>query len=524
MRHITTRHVAVTALIVAFLFSASTKADVTLPAMFRDHMVLQRDTPVAVWGWADPGEVVTGTIAEQQFEATADKNGRWSAKLKPLTVGGPLTMTVRGADSETVISDVLVGDVWLCSGQSNMAMTVSRVTNAEQEAASADHPKVRMFKVSSGHALTPQDRCEGDWSVCSPATVNGFSATAYFFGRSLHKELDVPIGLINSSVGGTSIESWTSMPAQEAVPEIGPRLDDWKQADAEFDAEAAKERFEKAMEQWEKRRVKAKEAGKPIPRRPRQSAQPREDRNYPANLFNGKIQPLIPYSIRGAIWYQGENSSGRGFAHLYHDQLKTLIGDWRGRWAQGDFPFAWVQLPNYKQPQEQPNETSGWVLVQEGMLNTLCVPNTGMAVTIDIGEARDIHPRNKQDVGKRLALWALASVYGEDITATGPIYKSCKRDGNRVIVEFDHVGGGLAAKDDEDLKGFVIAGADRKFVWADAKIEGENSCRIESRRCGAGQRALRMGRQSDLQPVQQGRFASIAIPDRRLGRIGQSVA
>lgn len=473
MKQLTYKSVTTAALLLASVVLAPLQAEVTLPATFSDHMVFQRDTPISVWGWADPGEAVTGTIANQQFEATAGGDGHWSAKLKPLSVGGPLTMKVRGADSEIMINDVYVGEVWLCSGQSNMAMTVNRVTNAEQEAASADYPKIRMFKVNSAHAPTPQDRCVGDWSVCSPQTVNGFSATAYFFGRSLHKELDVPIGLINSSVGGTSIESWTSMPAQEAVSAIQPRLDAWKQADADFDADAAKERYEKALEQWEKRRAKAKEAGKPTPRRPRQAAQPREDRNYPANLFNGKINPLIPYTIRGAIWYQGENSSGRGFAHLYHDQLKTLIADWRERWGQGDFPFAWVQLPNFRQPQQHPNETSGWVLVQEGMLKTLCVPNTGMAVTIDIGEAGDIHPRNKQDVGKRLALWALATVYDKDVAPTGPIYRSCKRDGNRIVVKFDHACGGLVTKDGEDPKGFVIAGADRKFVWAEAKIEGD---------------------------------------------------
>ena len=473
MRHFTIKIVMTAVLLVASAGLAPLMAEVTLPAMFSDHMVLQRDMPVAVWGWADPGETITVIVADQQSEATADEKGRWSAKLKPLSVGDPLTMLVRGADSGIVISDVNVGEVWLCSGQSNMAMTVNRVTNAEQEAASANYSKIRMFKVNSGHALEPQDRCVGDWSMCSPETVNAFSATAYFFGRSLHKELDIPIGLINSSVGGTSIESWTSMPAQGAVPAIKPRLDAWKQVDADFDADAAKVRFEKAMEQWEKRRAKAKEAGKPAPRRPRQSAQPHQDRNYPSNLFNGKINPLIPYTIRGAIWYQGENSSGRGFAHLYHDQLKTLIADWRDRWGQGDFPFAWVQLPNFKQPQEQPDETSGWVLVQEGMLKTLCVANTGMAVTIDIGEANDIHPRNKQDVGKRLAQWALASVHGEDIAPTGPIYRSCTRDGNRIVIDFDHACGGLVAKGGEDLKGFVIADKDRKFVWADAKIEGE---------------------------------------------------
>jgi sialate O-acetylesterase len=287
----------------------------------------------------------------------------------------------------------------------------------------------------------------------------------------LHAELDVPVGLINSSVGGTAIESWTSMPAQTAVAAIKPRLDAWKQADDQFDGTGAKARYERALEQWQARRAASKAEGKPAPRRPQVPIQPRSDRNYPANLYNGKIQPLVGYTIRGAIWYQGESSAGRGFAHLYEPQLETLIADWRARWGQGDFPFAWVQLPNFRQPQQQPSETSGWVLVQEGMLKTLTVPNTGMAITIDVGEADDIHPRNKQAVGKRLSLWALGSVYGRDNETCGPIYRSSTRDGKRVVIEFDHATSGLVAKGGEPV-GFAIAGSDRQFQWARAKIDG----------------------------------------------------
>lgn len=448
----------------------SAVADLQLPSVFADSMVIQRDQPVKFWGWAAAKRKISVSIDTQVQSAVTDEDGRWSLQLKSLPAGGPHTITVAGEGTTHEIKDVLVGEVWLCSGQSNMAMTVDRAKDFNKEAAAAKFPKIRMFKVSSGHALEPQERCNGTWSVCSPETVGGFSATAYFFGRRLHKDLDVPIGLINSSVGGTSVESWTSMPAQSAVKAIQPRLDAWKASDNDFDEAAAKIKYQKAQSGWKERAAAAIAAGRKPPRKPQLASRPRNDRNYPANLFNGKINPLIGYTIKGAIWYQGENSSGRGFSHLYGDQLKTLIADWRNRWGQGDFPFAWVQLPNFKTPQTMPAETSGWVLVQEGMLKTLSVPNTGMAVTIDVGEAKDIHPKDKQSVGHRLAQWALGRVYGQEVIPMGPIYQSSTTSGNEVTIRFQHAEGLRATG--EKVNGFAIAGADRKFVAADARLAG----------------------------------------------------
>lgn len=452
-------------------FSVSTvDGALEVPSIFADSMVIQRDQPVRVWGWADPGSKVTVSLADGTQSATADTDGRWSLQLPKLDAGGPHTLTISGDGTTREIKDVLVGEVWLCSGQSNMAMTVDRARDFEKEAAAATWPRIRMFKVTSGHAQEPQDRCGGAWSVCSPETVGGFSATAYFFGRRLHSELNVPIGLINSSVGGTSVESWTSLPAQSAVDAIAPRLKAWQDQDSAYDEQAAKSRYEKALAAWKKRAATAKAEGKKAPRRPQLASRPRNDRNYPANLFNGKINPIVGYTIKGAVWYQGENSSGRGFSHLYGHQLRTLITDWRTRWGQGDFPFGWVQLPNFRSPQTQPVETSGWVLVQEGMLKTLSVPNTGMAVTIDVGEARDIHPKDKQSVGHRLAQWALGKVYGQPIIPMGPIYSRSTIDGSDVTIEFEFADG-LHAKSDS-VAGFAIAGADRKFVRAKARIVG----------------------------------------------------
>lgn len=464
------------ALTTCLLFNTQLSADLKLPAMFSDSMVIQRDQPVKVWGWATASQEVQVTIGDQNKTATTDNDGRWSLQLESMPAGGPHKMSVSGDGSTLVLKDILVGEVWLCSGQSNMAMTVSRSNNSSAEAASATHPQIRMFKVGSGHSPEPQQTCSGTWAVCSPNTVGGFSATAYFFGRRLHKELNVPIGLINSSVGGTSVESWTSLPAQTAVTAIKPRLDAWTSADDAFDQTVATARYEKAMIAW-KEKVAAQKTAAPdskakrAPRKPKMASRPRNDRNYPANLFNGKINPLVGYTIKGAIWYQGENAAGRGFSHLYGHQLATLIQDWRERWGQGDFPFGWVQLPNFRAPQTQPSQTDGWVLVQEGMLKTLAVPATGMAVTIDVGDAKDIHPKDKQSVGHRMAQWALADVYQQDILAMGPIYSASTIDGNKVTIDFNYANG-LHAKGNE-LKGFAIAGADKKFVSANAKIDGK---------------------------------------------------
>ena len=447
-------------------------AEVKLPAVFGDHMVLQRDAELPVWGWANPGEKVAVTLGRQSQAATACDEGKWKLKLSAVKAGGPYTLKVTGSNT-IELTDVLVGEVWLCSGQSNMAMTVSSARDFDQEAAAANLPNIRMLTVERIVGETPQDDCQATWAVCSPETVGKFSAAAFFFGRELSKELDVPVGLINSSWGGTPVQAWTCMKCQSAEPKLKPVLDPWEEKLAmPFDAEAATASFEKALERWKEAVKKAREDGKPLPRRPRGQADPRLDSHRPGNLFNGMIAPLAPFAIRGAIWYQGESNASRYQSNLYGLQLGMMIENWRRLWDQGDFPFEWVQLPNYRTPQEAPVESSGWVVVQEQMLKTLQVPNTGMAVTVGIGEADNIHPKNKQDVGKRLALWALAKTYGQDVVACGPLYKSMSKKGNRIVISFDHVGGGLVAEGGK-LKGFAAAGADEEFVWAEAEIAGD---------------------------------------------------
>jgi len=451
---------------VLLLTTSLATAEVKLPALFSDHMVLQADRADAVWGWASPGEKVSVSLAGQTKTATAGADGKWQLRLDPLPAGGPHVMKVQGTNAISV-QDVLVGEVWLGSGQSNMAMKVSGAKDFEQEQAAANQPKLRMFTVQREAVTTPQADCKGQWQVCTPENVGGFSATAYFFGRPLMESLKVPVGLINSSVGGTDIAAWTSDEVQQKVPALKAQIESWKERDTQFDMAKAKAEHEKRMAAWKEAAKKAREAKKSAPRAPKPPVEPQHDQNRPANLYNGMIAPLIPYTIRGAVWYQGEhNSRTPETGALYGVQLPLLIADWRARWGY-DFPFAWVQLPNFTRP------GGGWEMVRESMLKSLSVKDTGMAITIDIGQPENIHPVNKQEVGRRLAMWALAKVYGKPGASSGPIPAGHEIRGQEVCVRFQHADGGLVAKGGA-LRGFVIAGADRQWVQAQARIEGNS--------------------------------------------------
>jgi len=475
------------AIVFLALGAVEARCELKLAGVFGDHMVLQRDQEVPVWGWAEPGKEITVKLADQTASATADSGGRWMVRFAALSAGGPWKLAAFG-DGEVTADDVLVGEVWLCSGQSNMAMTVSRAKDFDAERAAANFPQIRMFKVA-GHATPkPQDDCRGQWDICSSETVGSFSATAYFFGRTLHQQLDVPIGLINSSWGGTDVAAWTSLPAQEAVPSILSKLKEYDRLIATWDPERAQQAYERALERWQEAAAAARKAERQVPRRPRPPADPAVNQNRPANLFNGMIQPLIPYAIRGATWYQGErNSRTVADGVLYGVQLKTLIRDWRRRWGARDFAFITVQLPNFQAPQQQPVETTGWVMVREAELRSLDLPNTGVAVTIDVGEANDIHPKNKQDVGHRLALWALGTVYEQDLVYSGPLLESHEAkfaneesDAGRVHLKFMHVGDGLEVRGDGPLTGFAVAGSDRKFHAARARITSADTVTLMS--------------------------------------------
>ena len=455
-----TRHLSV----LFCLTLSAAHADVKLPAVFSDHMVLQRGIPVPVWGWADPGEAVTVSLAGQTRETKAGADRKWSVRLDKLEAGQPLRLSVKGKNTVTV-EDVLVGEVWLCSGQSNMAMRVRAARDFEKEQAAANFPRIRTFTVAAQSAREPQADVKGEWIAASPDTIADFSAAAFFFAREVHKALNVPVGLINSSVGGTAIELWISAEAQRKSAELKPALALLDRMNAEFDSAAAAKKYQAAQERWKKAAAEAKAKGAAPPRAPQDPLALQERKAGVGVLFNGMIAPLIPYALRGALWYQGEANSTPDRAGFYQYQLPALVEDWRARWGQGAFPFAWVQLPNFI------GEGRDWPVVREGMLKALRVPQTGMAVAIDIGEPDNIHPQNKQEAGRRLALWALSAVYHQGGPASGPLPAGHRIEGGRVVVSFRHTDGGLTAKGGE-LKEFQIAGADRKWVSAQAKIDG----------------------------------------------------
>jgi sialate O-acetylesterase len=429
--------------------SLSARAEVKPNSLFSDGAVLQRGVSVPVWGTARDGEKVT-VIFQNQKVSTIAKDGRWLVRLKPLRAGGPFSMTVKG-DNSLVINNILVGEVWVCSGQSNMGFTLARAANAAEATAAAEDPQLRLFTVPRNSAGSPQADVGSAWKECTPATAAPFSAVAYFFGRDLRRVLKVPVGLINSSVGGTPAEAWTSPATFETDPEMKQILDRF--------AENARTNY--AAAQRKQADAKAKTEGKSSPAETRAAAAARRSAGSPSGLYNGMIAPLQPYAIAGAIWYQGEANSGR--AAEYRKLFPAMIRGWRQAWGEGNFPFLFVQIAPHQKMTPEIREAQ--------LLSWQKVPRTAMAVTADIGNETDIHPTQKEPVGGRLALAARAIAYGEKLEYSGPVYDSVKVKGGQVILSFKHVGGGLVAKGGE-LKGFTIAGADGNFVPATAKIDG----------------------------------------------------
>lgn len=449
------------ALFVLSVGALSVRAAVSLPAVFADHMVLQRDARVPVWGTADAGAVVTVEFAGQKKSATAAADGRWRIDLDPLAVSAtPRDLLVTAKQNSKIenqkFTDVLVGEVWLGSGQSNMAMTVNRAKDFEAEKAAANFPLIRHFKEESPNSDSAQSTGKGRWLITTPDTVAGYSAALYFFGRELHQTLHVPVGLINSSVGGTPIEAWIAADVQRNDPALQAAI-----AALPPSATAAPTpppAAPKAASTEKQKNASTKKAAK--------AAKAAAPRATTGGLYNGKISPLIPYAIRGALWYQGEANSTPAKAPLYAHHLPLLVRDWRARWGY-DFPFAWVQLPNFT------GAGRDWPLVREAMLKTLALPQTGMAITIDVGEANDIHPKNKQAVGHRLAQWALGTVYAQKVPATsGPLPAGHEIRGREIVLRFKHTDGGLVAQGGP-LTGFVVAGADHIWRPAQARVVGD---------------------------------------------------
>ncbi len=458
------------ALAVALAVGApAVSADVRLPKVFGDHMVLQREAPIVVWGWADPGEKVTVSLAGRTAAAKADASGSWKVTLSALPAGGPLEMSVAGKN-RVLLSDILVGEVWLCSGQSNMEWILKNTDNADEAIASADLPEVRLLTVEKRPSPQLLPDIRGAWAVCTPKSAEGFSAVAFFFGRKIQAELKVPVGLINSSWGGTSAEVWT--PA-DGFP-LGAGLDDStrtiRQADADFRALLPAKLAE--FEAWIAGSKKALHGGGPLPLVPELPKHPIFSEGYPSqptSLYNGMIHPLVPFAFRGALWYQGEANAITHDGPLYLEKMKALVGGWRKAWGRGDFPFYFVQIA----PLDAVYEGDDLPRLWDAQRAALALPNTGMAVTTDIANLKDIHPRNKLDVGNRLALWALARDYGRSgLVCSGPLYKAVEFKDGKAVVSFDYAAGGLVAGGGNDLTWFEVAGADRVFKKARARIEG----------------------------------------------------
>lgn len=448
-------------------------ADVRLPRVISDHMVLQRDVPAAVWGWADPGQPVTVELGGKEVSGKADAKGRWAVKLAPMPAGGPHKITVRGKN-KIEVKDVLFGEVWVCSGQSNMDMGMKSIRDADGEIAKAKYPEIRLLWVPYKAAPEPLDDADVSWLVCSPENVatrgffnGGFSAAGYFFGRELHKELNVPVGLIHTAFPGTRIEPWTPREGFALDPQFKDVVKQIDEATPNFNRAIVKTTVD--IDAWLPKAKAAVAAGKKVDPPPAWPKHALDDTGQPTGLYNGMIHPLIRYAIRGAIWYQGEANLKDGM--LYRDRMKAMIGGWREVWGQGEFPFYYVQIAPFRYGEAPDLLPRLW----EAQTAALEVPNTGMAVTVDIGDLKDIHPKDKQDVGHRLALWALAKTYGKDRPVySGPLYKSMAVEGGAIRIRFDHTGGRLASRDGRPLTWFEIAGADKKFVKAEAAIDGDS--------------------------------------------------
>ena len=465
LRH---RHVRFALLPLLLACAAALRADVTPHALFADHAVLQREKPIPVWGRADPGEKVTVRLAEKATQTTvAAADGHWSLTLPAQPAGGPYPLVFEGKN-RIERTDIWLGEVWVCSGQSNMERQLGLrsgqkpLVNWEEEVASANYPKIRHFAVARTPSDNPLTATTGKWDVCSPQTAAQFTAVGYYFARDLQRQLGVAIGLIHSSWGGTPAEAW--MRRDLLATEFPETLVAQEKAIATFEVALAKFKADEPalLKTWEETAAAAKAANQPAPAKPSAPRDPRISQNRPSSLYQGMIAPLQPYALRGVIWYQGESNAGR--ADAYRTLFPALIRDWRAQWGQGEFPFLFVQIAPFK---GQPPE------IRDAQLHAWrTTPNTAMVVTTDIGDAEDIHPARKEPVGARLALAARALAYGEKLEYSGPVYRSASVVGPKATLIFDHLGGGLVAKDGA-LRGFTVSADGKTFVPAQAEVIGD---------------------------------------------------
>lgn len=444
------------------------QADVRLPAVFGSNMVLQRNLPVPVWGFSAPMETVTVAINGQQLRTVASAAGHWRVTLEPMKEGGPFDMTVSGGNTLR-LTNILIGEVWLASGQSNISFELEKDSDGRNAIAASTLPNIRLFTVKRVLSDTLLDDVQGRWQECSPSVSGDFSAVAFYYGRMLYDSLRIPIGIIHSSWGGTAAEGWMPRSVLENDQDFLPIIQRWKEDSISFPSkfQAFNEKLPAMTEQWKKDSVEAVSLGRALPRKPTAPRGPGH-RDTPCGQYNGMLHPLIPFAMRGVIWYQGEGNASR--AHQYRRLFPALITTWRSLWGQGEFPFYYVQLPNLDR-QPEPSR-SGWAELREAQLMTLSVPNTGMAVTIDVGDPKDLHPTNKRPVGERLARIALAQTYGKKIAYAAPRMKDVRFNSATVHIEFESTNEVLTVKGGKELLGFTVASNDKKFVPATAVLKG----------------------------------------------------
>jgi sialate O-acetylesterase len=467
-----------------FLAPSLLFAELSVPHFFSDHMVLQRERAASIWGKADAGADVTVIFKGKSATTKADANGKWRAYIDTGaadSAGAMLTVSA-GAD-KLEIKDVLVGEVWFASGQSNMFYTMNRSPEYTGLIAESKHPALRMFNAPLVTAAEDQEDIEGSWQASTPETVPGFSAVAFFFARKLHLELGIPVGVIKSAWGGKPVETFTSREALNTLPGNKALVDAMLKEQASYDQAKAEAAYTIKLEQWKATMTAAKgksaEERKRLPKKPDAPKRPLLTEGKPGVLYAAMIHPFVGYTMRGAIWYQGEGNAKPG-AVPYDQTLPLMINDWRKRWAD-EFSFYYVQLASYHAPSTAPGMPDPWALLQDRMRRVLeTTPKTGMAITNDVGEANDIHPKNKKDPGERLARWALAKDYGKELVYSGPLFKSSEVKDGAIRVTFDQSGTGLKSRDGGALKRFEIAGADKVWKWAEAKIDGTDSVIVSS--------------------------------------------
>jgi len=473
-------------IVIPLVLGAKKAQALALPSVFASGMVLQRDKPIPIWGTAQPNSEVRVSFGGQSVKTTTKPDGTWLLTLQPMLASDiGQTMTVEGDGTHLDFKDVLIGEVWLCSGQSNMQLSTKYVNNADEEMAQATDRAIRLCTVARSAAPEPQSNANIKWDVCTPQTVKEFSAVGYFFARNLRKKLHVPIGVIKASWSGTSAEAWTSIPTVLAHRQLTSALPLWEKVASTYPQRL--EKWEKQQEETLTQRAKwlvansgqnEKKAAKKFPLRPK-PLEPSKDPVVCGVLYNAMIHPLAPLGIRGVIWYQGEANSRR--AEVYRALLPLMIQDWRRLWNASALPFGIVQLANYRNASDTPTDTD-WARLRDAQrFVSQTVPYTGLVVTIDIGDAANIHPKNKQTVGQRLAFWALHEIYANnDIPYRGPVYSGFQVVDNRITITFSHVAGQLRTADCEAPAEFIICGSDKNWVWAQVKISGKCSLDVWS--------------------------------------------